>query len=686
MACFAFKPGESMNNAKHETELNRELEGSIDARAELSLSFGRTALWVLISGACYYLATQIAWVLCFPDSKVSLFFPPHAVLVSVLLLVPTRHWWAYTLVAISGHFLATQQAHWPFFYSLHCEAFDAVQNVATAAGLRLFIKSPLNAVTRRDAIVFVLIAVVTVPFGTAFWGAAFTISNHFGTHYWVEWRNLGISNAVTAVVLVPAILFGVTRLSAPRINVTPARLIEAALLGANILTAGFFAFDKTSAGPDVMPVLLYAPIPLLIWAALRFGLGGVSASMLIITFQAIWGTMHGHGPFLTQTPAENALALQIFLMVMAIPIMFLSVVVEEGKHSQDRLRESEERMTLAAEAAEFGVWVWNVTSNQIWGTDTWRRLFGFASDENIGFEKLYNRIHPEDRERFEQEIKCAATGEADHLREYRIILPDGIERWIASRGRMRQDVNGKDFRMFGVAVEITGRKQTEIAMHDLSRRLIRAHEAERARLGRELHDDVTQRLAILAIETGRIERGADKISPAETLRGIREGLVRLSEDIHALSYRLHPALLEDLGLAEALKAECERFSRQESVPAEVTLLDLPDDVSPDVALCLFRVTQEALRNVARHAQARQVEISLRIFSLRALNDNLQLVVHDDGIGFDPTLQRARPSLGLESMRERVFLVDGQLHIESAPGQGTTVLVTVPLKKVEGQSS
>ena len=674
-----------MNNTKQERELNRESQGSIDVRTDRSASFGRTAFWVLITAVCYYLSTQIAWALCFPGSKVSLFFPPHAVLVSVLLIVPVRHWWAYTLAAICSHFVATQQAHWPPFYALHCEVFDAVQNVLVAAGLRIFIKSPLTLISLRDAIVFVLIAVVLVPFGAAFWGAAFTISNHFGTHYWIEWRNLGISNAVTAVVLVPAFLFGVRHLSTRRVNATPARLLEAGLLGASILTAGVFAFDKTSAGPDAMPILLYAPIPLLIWAALRFGLGGISASMLVITFQAIWGTMHGHGPFLTQTPAENTLALQIFLLVLAIPLMFLAVIVEEEKRSKVALLESEERLILAAEAAEFGVWVWNITSNQIWGTETWRRLFGFASGEDIGFEKLFQRIHPEDREMVQQEIKCAATGETDHLREYRVILPDGTQRWVASQGRMRQDVNGKDFRMFGVAIEITGRKQTEIAMHDLSRRLIRAHEAERARLGRELHDDVTQRLAMLAIETGRLERGADKDMLAKTLREIREGLVRLSEDIHALSYRLHPALLEDLGLAEALKAECERFSRQESVPAEVTVRDLPDDISADVALCLFRVTQEALRNVARHAKAHLVEISLQIFSLRTLNDNLQLVVHDDGIGFDPTLQRARPSLGLESMRERVFLVDGQLHIESTPGQGTTILVTVPLKKADGQN-
>ena len=120
--------------------------------------------------------------------------------------MPTRHWWAYTLATILAHFVATQQAHWPVLYALHCEAFDAVQNVLAAAGIRLFIKSPLNKITLRDAIVFVLIAVIIVPFGTAFWGAAFTISNNFGTNYWVEWRNLGISNGVTAVVLVPALL------------------------------------------------------------------------------------------------------------------------------------------------------------------------------------------------------------------------------------------------------------------------------------------------------------------------------------------------------------------------------------------------------------------------------------------------------------------------------------------------
>jgi len=304
-------------------------------------SFGWIALQVFLTGIAYYVATELAWALCFPSSKVSLLFPPHAVLVVILLLVPTRHWWAYILATVCAHFVATQQAHWPALYALHCEVFDAVQNVLVAAGIRLFIKSPLQKITHRDAIVFVLIAVIIVPFGTAFWGAAFTISNHFGTHYWVEWRNLGISNGVTAVVLVPALLLAVNRLSRNGGKMTRARIIEGGLLALGIVMVGAFVFDKLPAGPDTSPALLYAPIPLLIWASLRFGLGGISTAMLVVTFQAIWGAMHGRGPFLLQSPAENALALQMFLIVTGTPLMFLTVVLEDEKRSLHALNEVE---------------------------------------------------------------------------------------------------------------------------------------------------------------------------------------------------------------------------------------------------------------------------------------------------------------------------------------------------------
>src|SRR3954452_8402319 len=155
--------------ATESVQQGSELEFHAGTRSTEQPGFSpRTVFWILASAACYYLATRAAWVLCFPDSKVSLFFFPHAILVSILLLVPTRQWWAYVLAAACTHFLATQQENWAPTYALQCEAFDAVKTVLLAAGIRFFIKSPFHRITLREAIIFVLITVVIVPFGTAF--------------------------------------------------------------------------------------------------------------------------------------------------------------------------------------------------------------------------------------------------------------------------------------------------------------------------------------------------------------------------------------------------------------------------------------------------------------------------------------------------------------------------------------
>jgi signal transduction histidine kinase len=218
----------------------------------------------------------------------------------------------------------------------------------------------------------------------------------------------------------------------------------------------------------------------------------------------------------------------------------------------------------------------------------------------------------------------------------------------------------------------TKRLRAETAARVFHGELIRAHEDERARLARELHDDVTQRLALLAIDAAQVGCLPSAPAVSERMDGIREGLVRLSEDIHDLSYQLHPSILEDLGLAAALKAECERFTRQESIPVDLKIGEIPESPSGETALCLFRVTQEALRNVRRHAKARTVEVSLL-----SLDGGLQLALRDDGVGFDPARQRETPHLGLASMHERVQLLAGKLDIETTAGRGTTILAWVP---------
>ena len=224
------------------------------------------------------------------------------------------------------------------------------------------------------------------------------------------------------------------------------------------------------------------------------------------------------------------------------------------------------------------------------------------------------------------------------------------------------------------------RLRSEAEAHDLSGRLINAGEEERARLARELHDDVTQRLALLAIAAGREERSSLN-SDAGPMRTMREGLVRLSEDVHALSYRLHPSILSDLGLIEALKAECERFSRTCPTRFDANPRDIPEHLPPDVALCLFRIAQEGLRNIARHAKATAAEVTLRY-----RNGGFELSVRDDGIGFDASRNHARVSLGHASMRQRTLALGGKVEINSTPGTGTVIRAWVPVREERREPS
>jgi PAS domain S-box-containing protein len=218
------------------------------------------------------------------------------------------------------------------------------------------------------------------------------------------------------------------------------------------------------------------------------------------------------------------------------------------------------------------------------------------------------------------------------------------------------------------------RKSRE-SYRNLAGYLLTAHEAERKRLGRELHDDLTQRLAALAMETERLEQ-LGQTQPATVspnLRGIREKLARLSMDTHALSRRLHPSVLEDLGLADAIASECRGFVQREGIKVSTRIEGLSEVGSPDVALCIYRIVQEGLRNVAKHARASEV-----LVSIIGQDGNIHLSIKDNGIGFDPAQIKKKGGLGLASMQERAYIIGADFSVESQPGQGTVIEVLAPL--------
>jgi len=359
----------------------------------------------------------------------------------------------------------------------------------------------------------------------------------------------------------------------------------------------------------------------------------------------------------------------------------VTIDITKRRQAEEALIASEQRVSLAADAASLRCWEYDIQSDQLWATQTDRNMLGWWPSRPLTFEQFTERVHPDDRESVRRAVQRSREDRSDYEAEYRLVVPGGGTRWVAARGRREFDRDGKPLRMRGVTIDITKRRQAEEAARELSGRLINAQEEERSRLARELHDDVTQRLALLAIDAGRGERNLPSAAGGTAMRAMRESLIRLSEDVHALAYRLHPSILEDLGLIEALKTECERFGRVASIPVDLKAQEVPDPLPHAVALCLYRIAQEALRNVGRHARASAVQVSLR-----RLDGGVQLAVRDNGAGFDPAQQRDRPSLGHASMRQRVYQLNGELEVESAPGHGTTVLAWVPLKEEQSEPS
>ena len=340
-----------------------------------------------------------------------------------------------------------------------------------------------------------------------------------------------------------------------------------------------------------------------------------------------------------------------------------------------RLRTSEEGMSLAAIAAKLRFWVWDIPRDEVRATESDWSSGNWYSAHPVQFDDFMDIVHRDDRASVGQAIRGALEGDGQYETEYRVMMPDTTVRWIAGRGRIEFDQNGKPRQLRAISIDITERRRGEDEARDLNGLLITAHEDERGRLARALHDDVTQRLALLAIDVGRREKGLGDTVAGQAMRSIRHDLVQLSEDVHALSYALHPAILEDLGLIEALKAECARFGGVEGVPTSFRATGDIDEPTQAVSLCLYRVAQEALRNVARHSGASSVEVKVRV-----VGGSIELAVQDNGVGFDPVRKQARPSLGLAGMRQRLSLVEGELLIDSAPGGGTSIVARAPLKR------
>jgi PAS domain S-box-containing protein len=361
------------------------------------------------------------------------------------------------------------------------------------------------------------------------------------------------------------------------------------------------------------------------------------------------------------------------------------------KESEAALRESEERFQAFMHFSPTVTFIKDADGRYVYVNPSFEKFLNTPLAQCLGKTDL--QLFPPDvaREFIAHDQEVQKTGEFLETEETTLDEAGHLRYCLVMKFPVHN--KGEDFLLGGVALDITVRKQAEEALRQreeeltrsqevlqtLGGKLLSAQEDERRRISRELHDDMNQRLAVLAFNLQSAQQGLAESAPMyQTFQKLYEGVSSLSDDVRHLAYQLHPSILDDLGLIVALQTFVDDFAKWEGIPVAFSSTGVPVSLPLEIGSCLYRVAQESLRNAAKHAQCTQIEVKLL-----GVDGGLRLTILDNGKGFGIKERRvSKDGLGLIGMEERVRVVQGTYVVQSAPGQGTKITVWVPIPKEE----
>ena len=417
----------------------------------------------------YYLGARVGLALTFQPHPISVFWPPNAVLLAALLLTPPRIWWFLLLAAFPAHLIAELQSQVPPAMVV-CWFISNCSEALIGAGLTVYLlRSPVQFDNLRSVIVFCLCGAFLGPFLSSFIDAGLVAMNGWGQASYLEnWRSRFFSNVLTALTLAPAIITWCHFKPAQWREISNRRALEGSTLFLGLVIASTVVLYNARTNPD--PVLFYAPLPFLLWAVFRFGTRATSAAILVVTFLAIWSSAHGHGPFINESAEINARSIQMFLIAIAVPILLLAAGIQERAIGETKLRESESRFRIVADAAPVLIWMAGIDKLCTFFNKPWLEFTGRSIEQELG-NGWAEGVHPDDFQRCFKGYTEAFDARESFAMQYRLRRNDGEYRWVSDQGVARYDEQGKFAGYIGTAVDVTELINKDAALRESEERM-----------------------------------------------------------------------------------------------------------------------------------------------------------------------------------------------------------------------
>lgn len=682
-----FRPSTGLSTVAVPSEAPNEfapsLSRSLDAiKSLLTTNNAQVAASLLIVAISYYLAAKTSLSLRFSGSTKAALWPTNAVLVVALLLTPVRRWWMYLLAVVPAHLLV----HWAYHIGAMWIAFQIGHNTLlalTAAAILQRLGTSLFTFDHLDDVLVFLGTAILVPGLAAF--ALVTAVNTFcsvetirlhgwSVNFWESLSRIWLTNTVSFLVFVPVILLMASRSRYWIETLNSRKFAEAIALGSLLLASGYMIFGSGYASSSWEPATFLISLPLLLWAAIRFGPAGNSLAIAGIVCVSFWRAYRGDGPFAQDSSLAKVESMQLFWILLIAPLMPLAAMIQEHKFASEALAESENRFRQLFEQASVGVALESLDGKLAIVNPAFCAIFGYSEAE-LHQMSCAQLSHPEDLATEAPLFKELCAGKRPSYQiDKRFFRKDGSLVWGRVSVSLLKPQDGSQPFVIGMLKDISAIKQRDQELVTLTGRLIEAQEDERRRISRELHDDIGQQAAAIAADMCALRetmaRGAQD-SASGLADMVSQLATELTSNIHKLSHDLHSSRLQYLGLVSALRELCDKLAAQHHLTIELIVDGEVDRLPEPVELCMFRIGQEALSNVVKHSGGTTAFVKVAMHG-----KIISLCVADDGVGFDPSTSPA--GIGLTSMRERLRLVGGELFIKSSCDTGTELLAEINL--------